>query len=93
MAKSTGLALATGGIVLANEAIFAPLTGQGTPWTDVNWRVVPATAVLALTLAAVEKLSPQFAVGIAGLGLLAVLIVPVGKAPSPIENVAKVLGL
>jgi hypothetical protein len=87
------MVLAAGGIVLANEAVFAPLSGQGTPWQDVNWRVVPATIVLALTLAGLEKLAPQFAVGLAGLTILTVLIVPIGKAPTPIENVSKTLGL
>lgn len=99
--RSTGLVLAAGGIAIANEAIFAPLasaksgdvanlaTGNA---LDINWRLVPATAILALTLGGLEKLSEPFAVGLAGLTLLAVLIIPVGNAPSPIENVAKTIG-
>jgi hypothetical protein len=94
MAKSTGLALAAGGIALANEAVFAPLaSGKGTPWADINWRIIPATAVLALSLAALEQIAPQFAVGLAGLAVMAVVIVPMGKARSPLENVAKVIGV
>lgn len=93
MAKSTGIVLAAGGIVAVNEALFAPLAGHGQPWTNLNWRVIPATGILAVTLAGIEKLAPQFAVGLAGLALLAVLIVPVGKAPTPIQNVSQVLGI
>jgi hypothetical protein len=94
MAKSTGLALAAGGIALANEAVFAPVaTGKGPLWSDINWRIVPATAVLALSLAALEQIAPQFAVGLAGLALMAVVIIPMGKARSPLENVAKAIGV
>jgi hypothetical protein len=40
-----------------------------------------------------EKLSPPFGKGLAGLALLMVLITPIGKAASPVENVTKVLGV
>lgn len=104
--RSTGLVLATGAIALANEAIFAPLASAkplpgivgvpatiGAGFTAINWRIVPATAILALTLGGLEKISEPFAVGLAGLGLLAILIVPIGNAPSPIENIAKTIGV
>lgn len=102
MAKSTGLALATGGIAIANEVLFAPIaeassgdiTGAVTSAvTSFNWRLVPATAVLALTLAGLEHLSVPFAVGLASLGLLAVLIVPIGNAPSVVDNLNKIMGV
>lgn len=83
--------LSAGAIELANEAIFAPLTGQGTPWKDINWRIVPATAVLALVLSGFEKISPDFGNVLGGLVLLSVLIIPFGKAPTPLENITKVV--
>lgn len=88
------MVLAASGIVLANELVFLPL-GTGKPLDlakSVNWRIIPATAILALTLAGLEKVSEPLGVGLAGLILLAVLIVPVGNAPSPIENAAKMVG-
>jgi hypothetical protein len=101
--RSTGLVLAAGGIAAANEILFAPLASSTTvPGGPVagaaeiaatfNWRIIPATAILALTLGGFEKIAPEFAVGLAGLSLLAVLIVPVGKAPTPIDNITKALG-
>lgn len=92
MLHSTGLVLAAGGVVLANEALFAPLSGHGTPWKDINWRLFPATALLALAMGGLEKLAPGFAVGLSGLILLAVFIVPYGTAPAPVDNVLKVMG-
>jgi hypothetical protein len=92
MGKATGLVLAAGGIAVANEALFAPLAGHGTPWKNLNWRLLPATVILALALSGLEKLTPQFAVGLAGLTLVATLSVPYGNARPPIDNVLKVLG-
>jgi len=95
MAESTGLVLAIGGITAANELLFAPLTGTGTPWKDFNWRIVPATGVLALALAGIEQLGPSgvtFAKGLAAIGLITVLFVRIGNAPAPAENLAKILG-
>lgn len=91
-ARSTGLVMAAGGIAIANEALFAPLAGSGTPWSNLNWRLFPATAILALALAGLEKLTPSFAVGLAGLTVVAVIIVPYGNAKPPIDNVLKVMG-
>lgn len=92
MAQSTGIVLAVGGITAANEVLFAPLAGHGTPWKDFNWRVVPATLGLALALGGLEKAAPGFAVGLAWLSMLTVLVVPFGNAPTPLENVLKVMG-
>lgn len=87
--------LAAGGLAAANEVLFAPVASDDAAGigTHFNWRLVPATAVLAIALGAVEKLAPDFAVGLAGLVLLTVLIVPVGNAPTPIDNVAKIVNL
>lgn len=93
MAESTGLILTAAGIAAANELVFAPIS-EGKPlWIDFNWRLIPATALAALTLGVLENLSPQLAKGLAGLALLAVIILPVGNAPSPVENASKTLGL
>lgn len=92
MAESTGIVLAVGGITAANEVLFAPLTGHGATWTNFNWRVIPATLGLALALGGLEKIAPEFAKGLAGLALLTVLVVPFGKAPTPLENVTKMMG-
>jgi hypothetical protein len=89
VADSTGIVLAVGGITAANELLFAPLTGGK---VSFNWRIVPATAGLALALAGLERLSHPFAVGLAWLSLAAVLSVPFGNAPTPLQNALKVMG-
>lgn len=93
MAQSTGYILAAAGIVAANEAIFAPVATGRPLWVDFNWRIIPATAIAALTLAGMEQISPPLGKGLAMLALLSVLIVPVGNAPSPIDNASKLIGL
>ncbi len=91
MAESTGYILAAAGIAAANEAIFAP-TATGRPlWTGFNWRIIPATAIAAVTLVGLEKISPTLGKGLAVLALLTVLIAPMGNAPSPVENALKTL--
>jgi len=90
--KSTGYVLAAGGLVLANEAIFVPLKTGGTPLQSINWRVVPATAIMALALAGVESINPGFGAGLGMLVLLSVLVLPFGNAGSPLENVAHAIG-
>lgn len=94
--QSTGLVLAAGGIAAANEAIFAPMAHPGNPAASItntfNWRIIPATAVLAFALGGLETVSPGFAKGLAGLTLLAVLITPMGHAGSPLENLSKFMG-
>jgi hypothetical protein len=85
MAKSTGFVLAAGGIAAVNEAFF-------TQPPDFNWRIVPATAVLALVLAGFETVAPEFGAGLGMLVLLGVLVIPVGSGPSPLQNITKKLG-
>lgn len=89
MADSVPIALAVGAITAANEVIFAPLAGQKVAF---NWKIVPATAGLALALAGLEHLSRPFAVGLAWLALVAAVAVPFGNAPSPLSNALKVMG-
>jgi hypothetical protein len=85
--SAAGFVLAAGGIVAANEVFFMP----GGSFTNFNWRLIPATAILAITLTGFEKLAPQFGNMLGGLVLLVVLVVPVGNAPSPLENIANVV--
>lgn len=95
MLSSTGFVLAAGAIEVANEAIFAPLAKDAkdsTPWKNLNWRIIPATAVLALLIGGAEKLNAPFGKGLGMLVLLSVLVIPYGNAPSPLSNVAKVIG-
>jgi hypothetical protein len=89
--SAAGFVLAAGGIAAANEVLFLPLEGQGSPAANFNWRLIPATAILAITLTGFEKIAPQFGAILGGMVLLAVLIIPVGNAPSPLENVADIV--
>jgi hypothetical protein len=93
MLSSTGYVLAAGGLVAVNEAIFAPIVDHTTPWTNLNWRIVPATAILALLLGGVEKLNAPFGKGLGMLVLLSALVIPSGKAQTPLSNIAKVMGV
>lgn len=92
MLKSTGYVLAAGAIVVANDALFVPINEHKAPWTDLNWRVVPATAVMALILGGVEKMAPSFGAGLGALVLISVLVIPYGGADPPLTNLAKTLG-
>lgn len=92
MSESTGLVLLTGGITAANEVVFAPLSGKGTPWKDFNWRIIPAVGILALALSGVDQISPRLGKGIAVIALVTALVTPFGNTGSPAENAAKVLG-
>lgn len=95
MLSSVGFVLAAGAIEVANEAFFAPLAGDPkskNPWKNLNWRIVPATAVLALLIGGAEKLNAPFGKGLGALVLLSVLIIPYGNAPSPLSNIGKVIG-
>lgn len=90
--KSTGYVLAAGGLVLANEAIFIPLERGVPPIQSINWRVVPATAIMAIVLAGIESLNAGFGAGLGMLVLLSALVLPYGHAGSPLENMAKAFG-
>jgi hypothetical protein len=89
MAESTGVVVAVGLLTAANEVLFAPAAGGK---VSFNWRIIPATAGLALALAGLEHLSRPFAVGLAWLTLVAALTVPFGNAPTPLANALKIMG-
>jgi hypothetical protein len=83
MAKSTGPALAIGGVTLFNQVV---LNQQA-----FDWRIPIATGFVALGLAGIEHLSEPLAVGIAWLALVAVLFTRVNPAaPAPMENLVTI---
>jgi hypothetical protein len=91
MAASTGWVLAAGAIEAVNEAVFVPAeTGKAPDFTSV-WKILPAAGLLAVGLAFLEKAVPEFAVGMAKLLVVAVLVFPVGNAPTPLQNAAKLV--
>jgi hypothetical protein len=91
MADSTGWVLAAGGIVAVNEAIFVPAeTGKAPDFSSV-WKILPATALLAVGLSLLERAVPEFATGMAKLLVLAVLVFPIGNAPTPLQNAEKLV--
>jgi hypothetical protein len=91
-ASAAGVFLAAGAVTLVNEAVFAPVSSGGKITADFNWRIIPATLLGALALGGLAQVAPGFALGLAGLTLLTVLIVPMGKAGSPVANASKMLG-
>lgn len=97
MAESTGYVLAAGGIVVLNDVLTAmQKSGQkgGNPdwWDAINWRILPATAIMCGVLAGVESMAPAFGKGLGMLVLLSVLVVPVGNAPTPLTNLSQIMG-
>lgn len=93
MAGSTGLVLAAAGLAVANDVAFAPMA-QHKPvdLTKINWKIIPATAILALMLDGLGKLSPGFATSLAGITLGLVLVTPVSGSKSPVDNLTKAMG-
>jgi hypothetical protein len=89
MAEAAGLVIAAGAIAAANEVLAAPTSGN---LSDFNWRIVPATVILALLLEGLDKLEPGFGKGLAGLVLLSVFVIPYGNAPSPLTTAGNLLG-
>lgn len=82
MARSTGPILAAGAITLGNQTVFNK--------QPINWRIPIATGISAGTLALIERVSPGFAVGIAWIALVTVLVARVvPNEPTPVENALK----
>lgn len=89
MGPAADVALATGVLTGLNELVFAPVAGGK---VSFNWRIIPATAVFALLMEAMSKLSPQLALGLSVSALIVSLFTPLGNAGSPIVNLEKALG-
>jgi hypothetical protein len=88
--SAAGWVLAAGGVVAANELVFAPLEQGGSPWDRFNWRIIPATGILALVLTGFEKVAPQFGNILGGMVFMVAMLAPMGNAPPPLQNVAAV---
>lgn len=89
MGPAADIALATGVISGVNEVLFAPLAGNG---VHFNWRIIPATGILAFLVEGLSKLNPQLALGVSVTALLTALFGSFGNAGSPVSNAAKALG-
>ena len=92
MASAPALVLTAGAITAANEVVFAPITQPGKA-PAFNWRIIPATVLLAMALGGLENLSTKLAQGLGWGMILTVTLAPIGNAPSVMENVNKALGL
>lgn len=78
MGASTGPILATGAVALFNETIVNA--------KPINFRIVTGTAIAAVGLVLVERLSPELARAVAWLALTTILLVRINPAvPSPVE--------
>lgn len=89
MGPAADIALATGAISAANEAVFAPLAGGK---ISFNWRIIPATGIFALLMEGLSKVNPDLATAISVTALITVLFASTGNAGNPIENVSKAMG-
>jgi hypothetical protein len=90
MASAAGLVLTAGVITAANEVVFSPVAAHTPP--HFNWRIIPATAILAMAFGALENLSPALARGLGWSVILTVVLAPVGEKTAPVENITKALG-
>lgn len=90
MASAPALVLVAGGITAANEVLFAPVASGKAP--EFNWRIIPATALLAIALGGLENVSDKIAQLLGWSMVLTVTLAPIGNAPAPIENINKALG-
>ncbi len=78
MGVSTGPILATGALALFNETVVNE--------RPINFRIVTGTAIAAVGLVLVERLSPELARALAWLTLTTVLLVRINPGvPSPVE--------
>lgn len=93
MSRAIGPVILAGGLAAANEAILGPVAVHKAPDFAAVFRLLPATAGLALALAGLEKVAPQFAVGLAWLLVAGVLVFSPTGGPSLISNANTVLGI
>jgi hypothetical protein len=84
MSRSTGPVLMIGAITMGNEVVL-----HSQPF---DWKVPIATGIAALVFAGLEQISPELAVGLAWVGLVAVLFTRLNPAvPAPAESLASTL--
>jgi len=91
MNNAAGIVLLAGGITAANELIFIPATGSGA--AKFNWRIIPATVVLAAGIGGLDAVVPTLATGLAVVMLTTVLFARFSNAPAPLENLFKAMGV
>jgi hypothetical protein len=91
---AAAIAIAVGGVTAANELLFAPAVAgnTGAAVGKFNWRIIPATAIFAVMLDGLAKLSPKLATGIGVTALVTVLFTKTGNAPAPAQNLDSILG-
>jgi hypothetical protein len=85
MAASTGPILATGGITFVNQWI-----GNG---QSPDYRILVATGIAAAGFYALEKASPELAVGIAWIALITSLLIKPKTGNSAVNNALRLTGL
>lgn len=81
MAASTGIVLAMGGIVIANNTIV-----NKQPFWPREAKVALATGILALGLGVLDKASPELATGLAIIAFITAMVTPFGARKSPLES-------
>lgn len=86
MASAAGYVILAGGIAAGNE-----LLAGGFNLSQFNWRIIPATGVLALLLEGLDKVEPGFGKGLAVLVILGVFIIPVSGQPTPLDSATRLL--
>lgn len=86
MAGAAGYVLVAGGIAAGNE-----LVSGNFDLTKFNWRIIPATGILALVLEGLDKVEPGFGRGLGMLVLLAVFVIPVGSGPTPLDTATSII--
>lgn len=89
LGSATGYVVAAGAIAASNDVFFGK---GGVDFTNLNWRIVPATVIMALMLGGIGMAAPEFASGLGALVLFSVLVIPVGNAPTPLENLSTFVG-
>lgn len=83
MSRTIGPVAAITGVTLFNDVIMHNVDIQK------EQRVIVGGIVVAVSLALVEQIAPDLAVGVAWLGLVTVLLVRIDpKVPSPLETFA-----
>jgi hypothetical protein len=91
MASAPSLVLFAGAITAANEVLFAPAANPGKA-PAFNWRILPATVLLAIAMGGLENVSNKIAQMLGWSMVITVTLAPIGNAPAPIENINKAMG-